>query len=59
MDDKKILFNKKQRYKYNNDLEYRNKKKTQAKQYYENRKYNYNEGPIITFSNETKKLYFE
>ena len=62
MDDKlekKKLFNKKQRDKYNNNLEYRNKKKEQARNYYENRKYNYKEGSVISFSNETKKIYFE
>ena len=62
MDDKKqkkILFNKKQRDKYNNNIEYRNKKKEQARNYYENRKYNYKEGSVIAFSNETKKIYFE
>ena len=62
MDDKlekKKLFNKKQRDKYNNNLEYRNKKKEQARNYYENRKYNYKEGSVISFSTETKKIYFE
>ena len=57
--EKKRVFNQKQRDKYNNNIEYRNKKKQQARNYYENSKYNYNKGPIISFSNEAKKICFE
>lgn len=56
MDEKKLTFNEKQRLKYQNNLEFRQKKQQLARQYYQNKKY----GDFqITFSNEIKKISFE
>lgn len=56
MDEKKMDFNEKQRLKYQNNLEFRQKKQQLARQYYQNKKYGNFE---ITFSNEPKKLSFQ
>ena len=56
MDDKKLKFNEKQRYKYQTNLDFRKKKQELARQYYQNKKYGSFE---IIFSNETKKISFE
>lgn len=56
MDDKKLKFNEKQRLKYQNNLDFRKKKQESARKYYQNKKYGNFE---ITFSNNTKKIYFE
>lgn len=56
METKKLTFNEKQRLKYHNNLEFRQKKQQLARQYYQNKKWGNFE---ITFSNETKKLSFK
>jgi len=57
MDDiKRYNINLKQKEKYKNNAEYRLKKQQNAKKYYEKKKFGTFE---ITFSNNTKKIYFE
>tara|TARA_B110000261_G_scaffold61571_1_gene72428 strand:+ start:165 stop:335 length:171 start_codon:yes stop_codon:yes gene_type:complete len=56
MDEKKIIFNEKQRLKYLNDLDFRNKKKEMARNYYDKKKM---KDFSISICNEPKKLSFQ
>lgn len=53
--EKKIQVNRKQKERYNKDIEYRKKKQDNARKYYENKKIPNFE---ITFSFEPKKISF-